>query len=182
MLKMTGTSNGWTQLEYVQQPDVGGSLPTWLIHRQMGSTLAWVTTIQQHFVSLRRLEEWDAKDGEAVGEVLVMKTDAEKHHGKGETKVEARVRAMMKTQQGLRELGEKHEWFEALLVKALTNKLFAKIRSVRFVSSKLCNLSVTQAEMIGGALAMNIAANLTAPAAVDEWILQNPAMQELEHE
>ncbi|GMI21435.1 hypothetical protein TeGR_g6424 [Tetraparma gracilis] len=39
-----------------------------------------------------------------------------------------------------------------------------------------------QAKVIGGALASCIAANLTAPAAVDEWILRYPAMGELDRE
>ncbi|GMI24556.1 hypothetical protein TeGR_g3140 [Tetraparma gracilis] len=48
--------------------------------------------------------------------------------------------------------------------------------------AKLCNMSAKQANIIGGALASCIAANLTAPAAVDEWILRYPAMGELERE
>jgi hypothetical protein len=148
----------------------------------MGSNLEHVSRVRDQFQAMRGLEEWDEKDGEAVGEVLVTKTDAEKHHGKGETRVEVRVRTMMENHVGLRELGEKHAWFEALLAKALTNKLFSKMRSVRFVSSKLCNLSVAHAEVIGGALAMCIASNLTAPAAVDEWIMKSPSMQELDQE
>jgi hypothetical protein len=175
---MTSTSDGSTKLEYVVQPDMGGSVPLWLARSLMASSLAWVTEIQQHFGALRVLNEWDAKDGEAVGEVLAMKTDAEKHHGKDETKVEARVRELMVKQKGLKELGEKHEWFEVLLAKVVANKL----RPAGDSKTKLCNMSAKQARIIGGALASCIAANLTAPAAVDEWILRYPAMGELERE
>jgi hypothetical protein len=124
------------------------------------------------------LENWGKEDGEATAEVLMVKTDAEKHHRKGETRAEARVRAMMATHKGLRELGEKHDWFEVLLAKVAANKL----RPAGDSKAKLCNMSAKQAGVIGGALASCIAANLTAPAAVDEWILRYPAMGELERE
>jgi hypothetical protein len=144
----------------------------------MGSNLAWVTEIQQYFGGLRGLEEWDAKDGEVVGGVLVPKTDAERRHEKGETKVEARLRELMVKQKGLKELGEKYEWFKVLLTKIVENKL----RPAGDSKAKLCSMSAKQANVIGGALASCIAANLTAPAAVDEWILRYPAMGELERE
>jgi hypothetical protein len=112
---------------------------------------------------LRGLEEWDAKDGEVVGGVLVMK---------GETKVEARLRELMVKQKGLKELGRKYEWFEVLLLKIVENKL----RPAGDSKAKLCNMSAKQANIIGGALASCIAANLTALAAVDEWILRYPAL------
>jgi hypothetical protein len=43
-------------------------------------------------------------------------------------------------------------------------------------------MTVKQANVIGRALASSIASNLTAPAAVDEWILRYPAMKEMERE
>jgi hypothetical protein len=178
MLKMTSTSDGSTQLEYIVRPDMGGNVPLWLARSLMGSSLAWVTEIREYFGGLRGLEEYDAKDGEAIGEVLVTKTGAEKHHEKGETRAGARVRAIMEKQKGLRELGEKHEWFKVLLAKVVANKL----RPAGDSKAKLCNMSVKEANVIGGALASCIAANLTAPAAVDEWILRYPAMGELDRE
>jgi hypothetical protein len=177
-LKMTSTGNGWTQLEFVLQPDMGGSLPLWLMRSLMGSNLAWVTEIQHYFGELRGHEDWDADDGEAIGEVLVTRSDAEKHHGKGETRVEARVRELVKKQKGLKELGDKHDWFKVLLTKIVENKL----RPAGDSKTKLCNMSEKEANVIGRALASCIAANLTAPAAVDEWMLRYPAMGELERE
>jgi hypothetical protein len=84
----------------------------------------------------------------------------------------------MEKQKGLKELGEKWEWFEVLLTKVVANKL----RPAGDSKAKLCNMSEKQAKVIGGALASCIAANLTASAAVDEWILRYPAMRELERE
>jgi hypothetical protein len=178
MMKMTSRGTGWTELEYVVQPDFGGSLPLWLTRSGLGSALAYVTEIQAHFLSLRRLDQWDEEDGRAVGEILVVKTDAEKYREKGETLVEARVRGLMEKHKGLRELGEEHEWFSVLLAKVVANKL----RPAGDVRAALHNMSARRAKVIGGAMASCIAANLTAPAAVDEWILRYPAMGELERE
>ena len=177
-LKMTSTSDGSTKIEFVLRPDAGGSLPLWLARSLMGSNLAWVTEIQEHFEELRGLKDWDAKDGEAVGEVLAKKADSEKHRKKGETRAAARVRGLMEKQKGLRELEEKYEWFEVLLAKVVANKL----RPAGDSKTKLCNMSVKQAKIIGGALASCIAANLTAKAAVNEWIERYPATKELERE
>jgi hypothetical protein len=57
-----------------------------------------------------------------------------------------------------------------------------KLRPAGDSKAKLCNMSAKEAKVIGGALASCIAANLTAPAAVDEWMLRYPAMGELERE
>jgi hypothetical protein len=152
--------------------------PPCALTRYMKSRLSQVTDIQVFHLGLRGLEEWDAMDGEAIGEVLVTKSDAEKHHRKGETEVEARVRVMMEKHKGLKELEEKHAWFELLLTKIVENKL----RPAGDSKAKLCNMSAKQANVIGGALASCIAANLTAHAAVDEWILRYPALGDLERE
>ncbi|GMI33215.1 hypothetical protein TeGR_g6242 [Tetraparma gracilis] len=176
ILKVTATGNGKTKLEYVIQPDFGGSMPAWAMKFYMSSNLSEVTKIQEAMQARRGLEDWDEEDAKATAEIMVTKTDAEKHHGRGETKVEARLRAIMETHEGLRELGEKHEWFGVLLMKVVANKL----RPAGDSKAKLCNMSAKHANVIGGALASCIAANLTAHAAVDEWILRYPAMGELE--
>jgi hypothetical protein len=148
------------------------------VKRWVSSQLTAVTLAQEHFLSLRSLGELDEEDGKAVGNVMLNRTRAEMNPGKGETRVEARVRAAMEKQKGLKELAEKHEWIEVLLAKVVANKL----RPAGDSKAKLCNMSVKEARVIGGALASCIAANLTAPAAVDEWILRYPAMGELERE
>jgi hypothetical protein len=163
---------------YVVNPDSGGSIPRWFAKRWVSSQLTAVTLAQEHFLSLRSLGELDEEDGKAVGNVMLNRTRAEMNPGKGETRVEARVRAAMEKQKGLKELAEKHEWIEVLLAKVVANKL----RPAGDSKAKLCNMSVKEARVIGGALASCIAANLTAPAAVDEWILRYPAMGELERE
>jgi hypothetical protein len=175
-IKQLGDDPNRTTLEYVIQPDFGGNFPGWATKFYVRYNLARVTAIQEHFQGLRGLRELGAEDGVALGSVLTTKSKAEKHHGKGETRVEARVKELMVKQKGLKELGQKHEWFGVLLTKIVANKL----RPAGDSKAKLCNMSEKEVNVIGGALASCIAANLTAPAAVDEWILRYPAMGELE--
>jgi hypothetical protein len=177
-IKQLGDDPNRTTLEYVIHPDFCGKVPSWAMTHYVGYNLARVTVIQEHFQGLRGLREWSVEDGVAVGAILTTKSKAEKHHEKGETRVEARIKELMGNQKGLKELGEEHEWFGVLLAKVVENKL----RPAGDSKAKLCNMSVKQANVIGGALASCIAANLTAPAAVDEWILRYPALGELDRE
>jgi hypothetical protein len=165
-----------TKLEFVIQPDFGGELPAWFMNRSLGGQLARVTEARDYFQALRH--EYDAEDGVAIGNLLLSETREEKHHEKGETRVEARVRALFVKNKGLKELGEKHRSLPALLAKMAANKL----RPGGDSKVKLCNMTEKDANVIGGALASCIAANLTSQAAVDEWILRYPAMGELERE
>ncbi|GMI35292.1 hypothetical protein TeGR_g2861 [Tetraparma gracilis] len=169
---------GVCRVVYVNQTDVGGRVPVAVMNRTLLRNLALTTKIREHFLALIGLPDWDKEVGEAVGGVLVTKTDAEKHHRKGETREGARVRAIMENHKGLKELGETYEWVEDLLVRILENKLRLAGKS----STKLCNMTSQQARVIGGGLASGIAGNMTGQAAVDEWILRYPAMGELDQE
>jgi hypothetical protein len=165
-----------SKLEYMVRTDAGGSLPAWVMNLVMGKTLARVIQTQEFFQSGRGLAEWSEEDGRCTGEFCLMKTKEEKHHGAGATEVEARVGAMMEAHKGLRELGEEWEWFKVLLAKLVVNKL----RPAGVSKVKLCNVSIKEAGVIGGGLAICIASNLTAIAAVDDWLLRYPAMGELD--
>jgi hypothetical protein len=83
-MKILRAGEDETRLEYVIQPDWGGKVGkklAWLAVQYVASNLARVSAIQEQFLSLRCLAEWDEKDGRATGEVLVAKTKAEKHYG-----------------------------------------------------------------------------------------------------
>jgi hypothetical protein len=180
-MKIVRVGEQETRLEYVIQPDWGGQVGknlAWLSVRNVASNLSRVTEVQEYFQGLRGLSEYDEVDGVAVGNLLLSETKQEKHHEKGETRVEARVRALFVKNKGLKELGEKHRSLPVLLAKVVANKL----RPGGDSKAKLCNMIKKEANVIGGALASCIAANLTSQAAVDEWILRYPAMRELERE
>jgi len=157
-----------TNLEYVVQIDLGGSLPAWLTNLYVGSSAATVTEVQEYFQALRGLEEWDAYDAKAVGEVLCIKTEAEKHPDKGEDKQSARMRELFKKYLGLSEISRKYEFFQPMMARAVRITL----KPVGDVKSKLCVVSAKEGRKIGEGLAMALANNLTAEAGVDEWILK----------
>jgi hypothetical protein len=177
-LKVKEIQPGVCRITYINQLDMGGRVPVWVMNFYVTMNLSLTYRVQSFFQGKRGLRDWREEDGKATAEILMVETKEEKHHGKGGTRVEARVRGVMGKHEGLKELGQKHEWFKVLLTKIVENKL----RPAGDSKAKLCNMSVTEANVVGGALASCIAANLTAPAAVDEWILRYPAMGELERE
>ena len=88
------------------------------------------------------------------------------------------MRGLFLKQRSLGEIGRKYEFFEQMMVRVVRNKL----RPAGEVKSKLCSVSLKEGETIGRGLAMSIATNLTAEAAVDEWILKHAPLQELDRE
>jgi hypothetical protein len=176
-MKITADGDS-TKIQFVIQPDYGGIVPGWAMKFYLRSNLSTATQIRLHFQAVRGLSQWDERDGEATADFLLVRTESEKHHRRGETRVEARIREAFVKHKGLRELGGKDDWFQVLLAKIVGNKL----RPAGDSSVKLCNMTKKQAAVIGGALASCIMANLTAHAAVDEWVLRYPAMGELDRE
>jgi len=165
-----------TTLEYVFQIDFGGSLPAWLTNTYMSSNASYVYEIQEYFQALRRPEEWDADDARAVGEAMCTKTKAEKHPEKGESKQSARMRVLFKKHLSLSEIGRRYEFFEGMMARVVRSTL----KPAGDVKSKLCSVSLKEGETIGRGLAMALACNLTAEAAVDEWILKHRSLGELD--
>jgi hypothetical protein len=178
VMRITKLNDQETKIEYVIHPDFGGSVPSWAMNLYIGSNLSYVYEIREKFQALRGLEQWDEGDGKAVGEIVVIKTKEETHRQKGETKVGARMRVMFEKYRGLKEVSAKYEFVEGLLARMVQNKL----RPARDVSTRLCNVSKKEGRTIGSGLAMSLASNLTAEAAVDEWIGKYPALQEIDRE
>jgi len=165
-----------TTLEYTVQIDFGGSLPTWLTNSYVSSSAARVTEIQEYFQALRGMEEFDADDARAVGEVMCIKTKAEKHHEKGENKQSACMRELFKKHLSLSEIGRRYEFFEGMMARVVRSTLMP----AGDVNSKLCSVSLKEGETIGRGLAMSLASSLTVEAGVDEWILKHRSLGELD--
>jgi len=160
-------------IQYVIHPDGGGGLSSWHVKRNLSAQLQVVTDIQEYFQRIRELRDWDEDDGLCVGEMIMAKS-----HDDHE-KIKKKRKDLFKEVRGLREADTKHgAWFNAMMMRVLENKL----RPVFECNTKLCNVSEKEGEMIGAGLAMSIAANLTAEAGVDEWILRYPALKELDRQ
>ena len=157
-----------TTVTYVIHPDFGGPGGfAYLMNVYTASNLSDVTEIQEYFQALRGLEEFDADDARAVGEVMCIKTEAEKYPEKGENKQSARMRELFKKYQGLDDVGRKYHFFEGLMARVVRSTL----KPAGAVKSKLSDVSLKEGDTIGRGLAMALASNLTAEAAVDEWVL-----------
>jgi len=166
-----------TTLEYVICPDFGGPGGfAYLMNLYIASNLSYVTEIQEYFQELRGLEEWDVDDARAVGEVMCIKTKAEKHPEKGENKQSARMRVLFKNILSLSEIGRRYEFFEGMMARVMRSTL----KPAGDAKSKLSNVSLKEGETIGRGLSMALASNLTAEAAVDEWILKYRSLAELD--
>jgi hypothetical protein len=171
-----------TRVDYLLQLDIGGNdhgrVISAMIELYLKQNLRRTYDLHSYFQAIRGLEQWDADDGKSVGEIMVVKTKEESHHKKGETKVGARMRLLFKKQRGLRSIDAKHEFFQAMMVRVLENKL----RPAGDVGTKLCSVSLKEGRKIGAGLATSLASNLTAETAVDEWISKYPALKELDRE
>jgi hypothetical protein len=178
------TSPGVCEVVYVNQLDMGGSVPIWVMNHYMKTNLTLLHKVRSYFQALRRLEHWDGDDGIAIAETMVMKSKAEKvreltkgkRQGNSESASKIRMRRLFETHKGLKEVGVKYPFIEGMLARVVQNKL----RSAEDVSSRLCNVSKREGRMMGSCLAMSLASSLTAEAAVDEWIGKYPALKELD--
>ena len=160
-------------IQYVVHPDGGGGLSSWHVSRNLSAQLQVVTDIQVYFQRIRELGDWDEDDGRCVGEMLMAKSHDDRE------KIKKKRRDLFKEVRGLREADKKYgAWYHAMMMRVLENQL----RPIFECNTKLCNVSEKEGEMIGAGLAMSIAANLTAEAGVDEWILRYPALKELDRQ
>jgi hypothetical protein len=123
--KIIKINDGETRLEYVCRPDFGGRVPAFIMNSMMARFVSYPTEIQTYFETLRPLCSWDEKDGRAVGEALLIKVDAESKRVRPMhlSRQEARMRALFPQYRGLKEAGERYEWFEGMLARVLKNKL-----------------------------------------------------------
>jgi hypothetical protein len=183
--RLTRLHNNRTRIELVVHPDPGGSIPRWVSNLYVAKQLFYVTSIEEYFQELRGIEEYDAYDGRAVGESMVIKTQADKfreltkarkRQGNSLTASQARMRFLFRKYKGLKEIGRKYCFFEEMMARIVQNKL----RSAQDMGTKLCNLTAKEGATIGAGLAMSLASSLTAEAAVDEWIWRYPALLELD--
>lgn len=178
VMLVTKTDDGRTKIDYLVEPDVGGNVPVRFSRVVVKGALEKVIEIQETFQALRGFKEYDEEDGVAIGEALLA------HRGKEEEFREeggvegVRVRYVFREFRGMREVAEKHKFLEGLLEAVTMNRL----RPIGSVQSRLCNISLAEGRIVGSALAQAMAANLTAKAAVAEWVSRHPALKELEKE
>ena len=112
--------------------------------------------------------------GEEIGEEL-MRVVKEREKG---TKKEEAVRMFVAANEVLRAAVENLPVFEVMLVAVVNNRLHFGSK----VEGNAAELQDSHARAIGKSLAITLLTSTAVAAAIDEWILQFPALQELDKE
>ncbi|GMI28630.1 hypothetical protein TeGR_g11984 [Tetraparma gracilis] len=150
-----------------------------LLRHHLTDTLAEVRAMEQYFLSVRKLEDYDFEDGASLGKVLSKKMKGERLQRKpGESGCDVRMNEIFYRYKGLRELDKEHPSVKKLMAAVLENKL----RPPTELSVKLANMRDDDARKIGCTFAISLASHQTAQAAVDEWIIRFGALQQLDAE
>jgi hypothetical protein len=166
------------RVDYLVKPGLGrgfdSDIFTSVRTQVIRSRLRMVTETQEYFQQLRGLGSWTKDDAVAVGEAMLLTTTATaKTFGRG-----TRLSELFERHKGLREVQDRFDWFETLMLHVVENRLSLAGKC----GSRLCNVSLKDAEIMGKSLASSIAVNTGADAAVDEWIHRFGALEELAHE
>ena len=142
-------------------------------------TVRAVSQVQRYFQNLRKLDELDVEDGTAMGTMLMDSMDAfmvgcsrSNRHAMGQLA----VTVMMEKNRALRDLQNRYKAFAPMLINILRNRLAPPCK----VNKPLADITEADGRKIGKTMSSLIISNLTAAAAVDEFILTFPSMRELD--
>ncbi|GMI54445.1 hypothetical protein TeGR_g3786 [Tetraparma gracilis] len=117
----------------------------------------------------------DGQDARALGQVLMHEIEPVRTKKRPEH-LEAKLHTFFYRTTVLRELADVHLWFPEMLFQILRN-IPSRPRTTK---AKLVDFTERDAVIVGRAMKVLMISNATPNAAVDEWILTFPALQELE--
>jgi hypothetical protein len=130
-----------------------------------------VTQVQHAFLELLALEDMDENDGTTLGATLMAEIQR-----KSKRPLEAKLKTFVDRTAALRSVVGVFPWFEVLLLHVLRNRL----RLPKTSSKALAVFEEKDARDAGRGLANALITNVSAGAAVDEWVGTYPALGELE--
>ncbi|GMI27081.1 hypothetical protein TeGR_g8001 [Tetraparma gracilis] len=159
------------RITLVNQLNMGGDLPTFMVNYMIRQSMAITTNILYKFQEERTLQQYDSTDGRAIGNRLI----APYLGGKKVKKPSKLVHETADKHRGLKEVSDKYPWFKAWLTELVKGQL----RFVGGVDSKLDCLTLGEARQIGMSLPKALRQRKTPEAGVYQWEKQNPAMIEL---
>ncbi|GMI47876.1 hypothetical protein TrCOL_g4158 [Triparma columacea] len=142
-------------------------------------TVRAVSQVQRYFQNLRKLDELDVEDGTAMGTMLMDSMDAFMvgcSRSNRQAMGRLAVTVMMEKNRALRDLHGRYRAFAPMLVNILRNRLAPPCK----VDKPLADITEADGRKIGKTMSSLIISNLTADAAVDEFILTFPSMRELD--
>ena len=125
------------------------------------------------FASVRPTADYKEGDGKELGLLIFYKLHPLRRR---EDELRSEINVLVGQITVLREAKAQHEWLDELLFYIIRNKL----RPPASCKVKLANLTREDAAKLGAALARLLVYNVTAVAAVDEWIVTTPALIEID--
>ncbi|GMH69388.1 hypothetical protein TL16_g05146 [Triparma laevis f. inornata] len=159
----------WTKLEYAVNLEFGaGGVDVKRRKALVERRLEVMAVVSIYFQRLVRLEDYGVKDGLGLAHDLLWRATSSKKRVK-------RMKEVVEKSRGLRELILMYPWFEAMLTPALEGHLHMN----HVVRAKLDCLSVREAAQIGKNLIPSLKSKKLAEAGVDQWKVQNRAVNEL---
>ena len=178
VVKITKVGDDSCRLEQTFMLDMSGGIGVigvskFVTNRYVMYHLSRVTLVEQYFQEQRGLDEYDLKDGRALGMRLM-------HPGESFKKPWAAVKVMVRRHEGLKEMSDMYEWFIPFLEEVVRGQFHFN----HPVHTKLDCLSVKEAQRIGATLSPSLRARKTVDAGLYQWKTQNRAVWELfeEHE
>ena len=183
--RRVGSQNDEADVELISSLDFGGiSIPLPVLEYLCSYNLRRITFAEQYFQGLRRLSEYDEKDGVAVGEMFVMKTKEEERKKKKGTNTkkkavvavhQIRVANVVSKHVALKEFAKKNPWFPSLVEGMLSHWLV----DPAVIKTKLDNLSNKEALAIGKTFAMAVFGHQISEAAADMFCNEYLSLVEL---
>ncbi|GMI18824.1 hypothetical protein TeGR_g830 [Tetraparma gracilis] len=129
----------------------------------------------RYFNQIKPVEAFKVADAKELGQLLVLDMDGVR--GKGDTHpLEAKLRTFVDRSAVLRGVRAALPWFEVLLFHVLRNELHRP----KGTKKALADFGEEEAKKAGRGLANALLANVSAEAAVDEWMRTYPALGEME--
>jgi len=165
-------SPGLTKMTVVTSIKMGGRVVAPIMRQLLVSKVDLTAKAQQYFQEERALNEYDENDGQALGLTLVyFGFKDKKKYGSG---IE-RIRRLVDSHAGLRELSEKCPWLVPFLDRVVRGRLSRN----HSVDTKLVCLSDKEAVQIAANLSPALRQRKSADAGLYQWKLQNKSMIEL---
>jgi hypothetical protein len=183
--RLTQVTPGVTTLSVTTSLVFRGKIPAKInnmivVPRLTVSALAGLRSV----VHRKKENEFDAggEDAKVLGRLLAFDVGA-KMRSKGvlcksDTGLEDRLTLFMDRTSVLRGARVRYPWFQVLLFEALRNR----VRPPAGTRKALEDFGEEDARKAGRGLALALIANVSAEAAVDEWVMTYPALRELEQQ
>ncbi|GMI26526.1 hypothetical protein TeGR_g9484 [Tetraparma gracilis] len=178
LLRFSSVSPSLTRFTATSTFSIGGAVPKFV-----SDTLTTPAAVRSpintigYFLQVKETAELDAagQDARALGQLLVHEMEPVRTKKRPE-ELEAKLHVFFYRTTVLREFADVHRWFPKMLFQVLRNKPSRP----RTTQAKLTDFTERDAVITGRAMKMLMLSNATPDAAVDEWILTFPALQELE--